>query len=43
MKQRNQNLQRQGFEKLENTSEYMETHYYGETNINNFKNLVSLN
>lgn len=40
---RKEALSRQGFEKLEATSEYMETHYYGETNVNNYGSLISIN
>jgi hypothetical protein len=41
--QRVVNLKREEFAEKEKTSEYMETHYKGETNLSSFKSLVSIN
>jgi hypothetical protein len=37
------NLKREEFTEKEKTSEYMETHYRGETDTRSFKSLVSIN
>lgn len=43
MEVRNKAVQKEEFKEVEATSEYMETHYYLETEVNNFKNLVEGN
>ena len=41
--QRSNAIKRQGFDEVEATSEYMETHYYKQTENSNSGSLVKLN
>ena len=40
---RNKQIKKEAFEEVEQTSEYMETHYYNNTDVNSFASLVSKN
>lgn len=43
MDQRDKQMEKEKFEEVEATSEYMETHYYRETNVTDFLYLVQMN
>jgi len=39
---RNAAITKQEFEEVEQTSEFMETHYFKETSLDNYRNLISM-